>query len=211
MKKSILILGDYKNFQYHPFEGVDEILKQLFPQKEYGVLCTENREELNLEKILDYSLIISYTDAWEKTLENKEINSLINFIASGKGFVVIHSGIGCKNKEYTDLLKASFIDHPPYQKILYALTRKDHPITKNINSFSIEDELYRFNFFDKKACEFLMYGTIEGRETQPALWTTNHKEGRIVYIAPGHSIETFKNKEFLSLIKNSALWAMKEI
>jgi len=211
MKKDILILGDYKNFQYHPFEGIDKILQNLFISAGYNPFCTEDRKELTSEKISNYSLVVSYTDAWEKTLEENEINGLVNFIASGNGFLAIHSGIGYKNIEYANLLKASFIDHPPYQKISYSLAENKHPIIENLKDFCLEDELYRFNFYDKKRCEFLMHGTIESGESQPALWTINHKEGRIVYIAPGHSIESFKNKEFLKLIKNSAVWAMKEI
>jgi type 1 glutamine amidotransferase len=42
----------------------------------------------------------------------------------------------------------------------------------------------------------------------PAAWAQEFAKGKVVYLAPGHSISSFQNQMFRKLIWRSAKWAI---
>jgi uncharacterized protein len=148
-------------------------------------------------------------NCWNKKLELKEISGLLCFVASGGGLLVIHNGISYQsNAEFSQLVGAKFIGHPPYQKIFYKVGEKEHSILECVHDFEMDEELYNFeldNFCDKE----ILLTASDGINYSPAVWVKRFGNGKVVYLAPGHDINSFKNDSFRSLIRNSALWVLE--
>jgi len=203
---TLLALGDYTDYKYHPFRDVAARLESILSEQGFAVKCTEDRRALQVEHLSEYDVVLSYVDAWEKTLAPEQMSSLLQFIASGKGFLAIHCGISYENPEYRDLLGARFVSHPPYQALSIHIKDRAHPITANLPDFELPDELYMFEFVTAHHLRTIAECTFEG-ESYPVAWTRTPGKGRVAYLALGHSVESFQNEMFARLVANSALWS----
>jgi uncharacterized protein len=207
---SALILGDYKKAKYHPLQPVEDILSDILSEH-MDLTITEDRDMLLTNNLRQHDLCISYVDSWNEKLGQEYLAGLLAFVAQGKGLLVIHNGISYQsNREFAQLVQGKFINHPPYQELQYRFIREDHPIIAGIENFSMNEELYTFeldNFFDGT----ILMECSNGEITEPALWVHQYGLGRVVYIAPGHSRESFENDNFKELIRRGALWALNSL
>lgn len=209
-KPTAILFGDYSAPKYHPFTDIDQLLGNLLAPH-MTTTCTEDRSMFEYQKLSGFDLCISYVDAWERTLTPSQISGLITFIAQGGGLLAIHNGISYQNNpEFAQLLGAKFTGHPPYQILKYRIELVPHPITKGIADFEMEEELYLFDV-DPCADTTLLMECSGGGMTSPAAWVRSYGLGRIVYLAPGHNINSFKHSVYQQLIVQSALWAAKII
>lgn len=146
-------------------------------------------------------------------MTDAQVKKVKEFVRQGKGSVAIHTACLPFNKEFNDLIGGSFITHPPthapIQEFSVEVEDREHPITRGLKPFRTVDELF-FTDHDVNAIHVLLSASYEGRKS-PMAWTKSYGEGRIVYIALGHGLETFLNPSFLSLVENSALWASRSI
>ena len=111
------------------------------------------------------------------------------------------------------MIGGSFVTHPPTHAPIHEfavdIEDHEHPITRGLESFKTVDELF-FTEHDKDAIHVLLSASYEGRKS-PMAWTKSYGEGRIVYVALGHGLETFLNPSFLNLVENSVLWASRSM
>jgi predicted dehydrogenase len=84
-------------------------------------------------------------------------------------------------------------------------TDVDHPITRRIPSFNIEDELYILKG-DSSRWTTLMTSNWRGKK-EPMVYIREEEAGRICYLALGHGVEAFTNLEFQKLTIRAIRWA----
>ena len=156
-------------------------------------------------------------------------------IASGKGFVGIHSAADSfkQNAKYMDMLGASFRTHPAYQPIPSTVLDATHPIVRDIpKEFSPTDEQYIVKFDPAKVhvlCD-APYKILEykekvemkgGKEVKtrvatgktlesgrmPNVWVKPWEKGRVVYISFCHDAKATKQEVVKKLLVQGVLWA----
>ena len=81
---------------------------------------------------------------------------------------------------------------------------------QDIDEFTIDDEPYRYDFNGFKEKEILFEYIHEGN-IYPAAWTRVINKGRLVYLMPGHNVDSFRNKIYGKIILRSVKWALGEI
>lgn len=203
-----IVVGDYLSAPYHPLKNIENELSEILSDK-IDLTFTEDRNKIEREELSKFDICILYVDCWNKKLELKEISGLLCFVASGGGLLVIHNGISYQsNIEFSQLVGAKFIGHPPYHKLFYKVSETEHPILEGVHDFEMDEEMYNFeldNFCDKE----ILLTASDGISYSPAAWVKRFGNGRVVYLAPGHDINSFKNDSFRSLIRNSALWVLE--
>ena len=110
----------------------------------------------------------------------------------------------------------------------------DHPITKGINDFQIEDELYLSNVFEedinpilKSDYKFIrdnfysatnaLNGEMNSNEgwehpdgSNIVGWTKYYKKSAITYLQFGDGVKSYENKNVRLLLKRSIDWVTKE-
>lgn len=207
--KKVLIIGEYENAMYHPLRDVEKELRKIIGD-EFQVIGTDYYNKLNYEDIKDYSLIISYTDCWQAE-ENKNLAAaLITFVVQGGAFVVIHNGISLQNNhELATLIGAKFTMHPEATMLNYKNFNTNHPIMNGCVEFQMHEEPYQFvfdNIVDKEVLFYYEYNNI----LYEAAWALEYGKGRVVYLSPGHSKESFEIEAYRNIIKRSIYWSMRE-
>ena len=83
-------------------------------------------------------------------------------------------------------------------------------ITRGSGAFRQKDEMYKFDFSAKEKLNVLFSCDFEGLK-YPSIWTMEHGRGRMVYLAPGHTAETFRNPGFRDLLSRSLAWSTKKL
>ncbi|MBO5487685.1 MAG: ThuA domain-containing protein [Eubacterium sp.] len=203
MKEKFLAIGNYEDAMYHPFQGVDERLKKMFPEKE--IFCTDDTTQLlNLQRE-NYAGVISYLDIWEGKLTDAESQALLSFVEQGGALLILHNGISIQSQEELKVMMGGkFLTHPTMEEITFKV--KPHCITEGCGNFTLPEEPYQFELVEDDKEVFLEY--IYRDKAYVAGWSKVVGKGRLVFLTPGHTPEIFDTPEYITLIQKSMEWCL---
>lgn len=204
MERKILVLGNYHDAIYHPFDGVDERLKEILQNQK--LVCSDDTYKLLELKEGFYAGVISYLDIWQSTLTDEETAALCHFVEQGGFLLILHNGISIQGKASAmELMGGKFLTHPAMEHIRF--DTKPHPITEGCAAFELPEEPYQFEMVQDEKQVFLEY--IYHDKKYPAGWSKEVKKGKVVFLMPGHTPEIFDTPEYRSLIQKSVEWCEK--
>ena len=163
------------------------------------------------------------TDA-QKTARAEELEkSLEDFVASGKGLVLVHGGIVFLNnsKEFKKMAGASFIRHPRRQNITLKLVEPDHPQVAAFKgeAFAHNDEPYLFSYADggKELRPLLEMDLTSldkttqkniGTERRYVSWIKKYGKGRVFFVSPSHQPESYESTRLLQFYLDGIQYAL---
>lgn len=209
VKKHALLIGTREGAMWHPLDGVDlELQAILAGLAELEV--TTDRDHLAVLEEGGFDLLISYADTWDDQLSDGQTAEILRFVAGGGGILVIHNGI-CwqKRPEFHALVGAKFTGHPPAGRLEFRSTGSEHPISDEVpETWSMDEEPYRFQATGATEATVLYEYNHEGG-WHPAAWAQAFGRGRVVYLMPGHTLESFQVPAYRSLIRASAAWLLE--
>lgn len=166
----------------------------------------------------EYDVLIFFNRS--DSLSEKATKNLIKFIESGKGIVVLHSGLSSYNNwewwwrdvvggKYQYLVDEKVPKSGYAQDVLYPLIpKRDHQLTNAVGSIKLKDELYNKLVFSPDIIS--LYSSNHPESDGPLVWIGPHKKSRIISIVPGHYNSTYCDKGFQSLLNHSIYWAGKK-
>jgi type 1 glutamine amidotransferase len=85
---------------------------------------------------------------------------------------------------------------------------KEHPITKGLEDFEIQDETYRHNYH-RNLCMRSLIRMNRGDERQSMGWVQPYGTGRLFYMSLGHGREAWTNPHFQRLAARGVYWAAR--
>ena len=198
--KTLLLVGG----EIHDFHGCGVELEKILSQDE-SFQVEKVEEDLSVfENLEEYDVIVFYYTVGEIT--DAQRDGLSNFIKDGGGFVGIHSAADSFRDDpaYRAMIGGYFVTHPRFRSDQVSVVDKDHPITRGIEEFMVEDEQYILSY-DQRVnvlCTALYKG-----QAMPVAWTKDWGKGRIFYLALGHNPQACRNETFATLLRRGAAWA----
>jgi type 1 glutamine amidotransferase len=156
---------------------------------------------------------------------------LLEAIATGKGFVGIHSATdtfhsrGAQNENqaevdpYIAMLGGEFLTHGAQQEASLILTSR-FPGAGQLgmaDGISFTDEWYTFKNFRPDLHVILvqethmMQGDCYRRPNFPATWARRHGQGRVFYTSLGHREDVWTNPFFQTIALGGIAWAMGRV
>ncbi|MBI4553950.1 MAG: ThuA domain-containing protein [Candidatus Latescibacteria bacterium] len=145
-------------------------------------------------------------------LGEAERRTVLDFLASGNGLVALHAAtINFDDwPAYREIVGGywewNVTGHGPYQPgWAMHIVDREHPITRDIEDFSIHDELYHTLTITRHV-HTLMTTLWDGR-LQPMAWTTTYGPARVHYNALGHGPDTFRCEPFRRMLQQGVRWA----
>lgn len=202
VKKKALVLGTYVNAPYHPFQQVDRVLFDLLAP-DFEVTLTDDLRLVPSMNRQGYTLLISYLDAFDSKLPDDCAEEILSFVRNGGGLLCLHNGISLQTDDRMfHLIGGKFVRHPPQVHLQF--TPAPEGFLRNTSGFSIQEEPYQFEMSGETVTPLLRY-TYDGK---PCLggWCRSEEKGRIVFLTPGHSIQTFCVPAYISMIEQSIKW-----
>jgi len=205
---NVLLLGN-NLFPFHKLSIAGPLISETLEHAGVNVTVTEDLNMLKKENLSKFNVFVCYYTLGKLTGE--QLNVLLDFVSSGKGFVGLHSAADSfrENYAYLSMLGGIFRTHPAHQVFHIEVSDKNHPITKGVSDFGIYDELYIL-YHDPKRYHLLLHCTWEG-DKQPVAWIREHGKGRVLYLSLGHTEEALKNEKFQRLLTEGVKWASGQI
>ncbi|MCL4505311.1 MAG: ThuA domain-containing protein [Chloroflexi bacterium] len=207
MTKKILYV--YGGPEFHPTEKGGKLLDQ--------ILKADGRYQLEMTTDLDaftrlpggqYAAVVLYTTGFHDDLTPERERGLTDFVRNGGGFIGIHSAADSfrGSQAYLDMLNGEFLTHPEHHEFKISIADHDHYLTTRMPDFSVYDEMYHLQKFDPAKCTILAQTQWQGKQ-MPLAYARSYGNGRVVYLANGHTAEVWKHPEFRKLLVRAVAWS----
>ena len=121
------------------------------------------------------------------------------------------------NADFRDVEGGATEGHPPLRPYRVNITNRDHPITRGVKDFLVNDEQHYMKY--DKDPKFVLATSINPDgltyktlgTSAPAGWAYDYGKGRVCFLAPGHNISVLWNPEYVKLQQNAANWLLRKI
>lgn len=161
-----------------------------------------------------------FPDAKSQTwLKEEQAVALKDFVQAGNGFYSLHnnSHVSLSSKTYREVQGGAYIGHPTLRPFRVHVVNPDHPITRGIKDFVVNDEQHYVAYDKDKKYLLLEAENVDGLTFQNlgaksiAGWAYDYGKGRVVFTSPGHTIHALWTPEYLKLQRRAVQWLLKEI
>jgi type 1 glutamine amidotransferase len=251
-KRKLLVFSLHTGYDHKVIPHVDRVFEVL--GKKSGVFettITKDIEELNAQNLPKHDILVLnnncskgarrnlFLDVLENDPRYKQLNeqqrqaksdaleeSMLNFVAGGKGLVVMHGAPTLLNNSpaFTEMVGAAFDYHPPNQKVTVRTVDENHPLVaafKGKGPFIHRDEPYCFNgAYEKLDFRPLLSMDVEGLK-DPAgrvgdmvryvAWIRPHGKGRVFYCSPSHFPASYQSATMLQFILDGVQYAAGDL
>jgi scyllo-inositol 2-dehydrogenase (NADP+) len=195
-KKVLAVVGG----GYHDFDTCGAILKGFLQASgRYQVSLTEDRSVFASGRMASFDACVVYTQGG--TLTDNQLNGLLEFVKSGKGFVGIHcaSDSFTDRPEYIEMVGGRFISHGPVMEFGVRPRASKTFIEKRVPEFKIFDELYILGDHFPEEVDSMFEAYWRGR-WEPMGYVKEYGGGKVFYTALGHGPEAFRHPEFQRIV-----------
>lgn len=139
--------------------------------------------------------------------------NLLDFVKGGKGFYVQHlASASFKDwEEFGKLCGRHWVmgksGHGPRSVFRSKVADREHPITRGIDDFDIDDELYAKLQGDEEIHVLVTADSDWSGHTEPLVFTRPYGKGRVVQNAFGHDAKAILNPAVRQLVARGVEWA----
>ena len=212
--KVLLVSGD--DVGAHKWREISEATRTvLVSSGKFDVRVCEDAAVLEAKDALKrYDLIfLTAYNANTPTLSDEAKENLLSFVKSGKGFAVSHLASASYKEwpEFRQLCGRYWVmgksGHGPRGDIKAKIASADHPITKGLDEFETNDELYAKLEGDAPINVLVTADSDWSKRTEPLAFTLAYGEGRVFHETFGHDGAAIKNPEVAELIVRGCEWA----
>jgi len=216
---NVLILSGKNN---HNWEQTTPAIQNILEESgRFSVRVTNHPENLNPAELDQYDIILSNWNTWPDVTGHRWNPDLekafLNFIANGKGFVVIHAGSSTLQDwpEFQQIAGGTWgldtTGHGPVHTFKVTIDDTNHPVMKGLKDFYIKDELWNRTKFQANIHILASaYSSPETKGTgmnEPVVITTHYGKGRGFYCVLGHNKATMQNTAWKTLLLRGTEWA----
>lgn len=133
--------------------------------------------------------------------------ALTDFVDGGGGVLVLHNAMGLypEGGPYLKLAGGTYQGHGPLERFRVNVINKTHPITNGVADFEVADEQHTPTP-DKAKVELLLESRSDEGTIGAAGWCYTSGQGRVCYLANGHTREAQFHPEFQKLLRNAMTW-----
>jgi type 1 glutamine amidotransferase len=232
--------GKYHNIDYARLE----LLKLMAEQPRIKVQVGADYSDI--DAICEADFVISYTCDVMPTAE--ETRRLCDAVRAGKKWFALHGTNSIlrfledgrvssprENEPFMELLGSQFLSHPPIMPYEVEVSDPEHPLVKDIPTFTVDDELYLSALHGEHKMllhtrwtgitEAFEDADWETDEPRPCMYLHPYGEGEVLYLTLGHCrgkydmqpmIEEYpepefgawKTDEYYELLRRGIRWAM---
>jgi len=191
--------------EIHDWKGIQPRLVEAL-KEDPNIRITTAQEDLSiLTRLEPYDVIVFHYTVG--TITDAQRDGLSHWLASGKGFVGIHSAADSfrDDPDYRNLVGGWFLTHPRYRDYQVSVADPNHPVMAGVpEEFFVRDEQY-ITHYDSRV--HVLATALWKGGTMPVVWTKEHGKGRVCYIALGHDPAACEHPQFRRILLNATRWA----
>lgn len=209
--------------EYHDWRATaPQIAAQLASSPDIDVTLDTNINVLCADEIFGYDvLFFNFVNLKEyNTTLNDELalDNIEKFLSGGGGIIIYHLAIGIFERDFpkrAESIIGKYYDralpaHDPFREFGVKITNKEHPITKNISDFRLQDELYTCLSENNNEIEVLATAySVNVKKDYPMAHLFKFGKGHVFTTVLGHDTRALQSECFVSLLRNAVLWLAK--
>ena len=217
---NLLLYTKTAGFRHKSITTGKDAFKLWAKQENWIIHNSESPTDVNTKHLSNIDVVV-FLNTTLDVLDESSRKAFQRFINEGGGFVGIHAASDTEFNWpwYYQMIGAYFKNHPKVQ----VATLKIHQDTKHPSishlkdSLTIKDEWYNFRDDVLKRVNVLMtidensYKGHNKDKSHPISWYHYFDGGRIFYTGMGHTLEIYKNPDFINHVKSAVNWAGKRI
>jgi hypothetical protein len=150
-------------------------------------------------------------------ITNEQGRAVKDFVEKGGGFYALHnsSHISLSSKDFRDVMGGAYIGHPPLRPFQVRVTNPDHPITRGVKDFIVNDEQHYMTFDKDPKHIILSSENLDGLRFETygtgaiAGWAYDYGKGRVAFTAPGHTLHAMWHPEYVKIQQNAVRWLLR--
>jgi len=211
----LLVAGDDVTPAHNCREVSQAIRETLMAADKFDVRVCEDSGVLDsVTSLARYDLIFLHMyNANAPTLSPGAKENLLTFVKNGKGLVVSHlSSASFKEwEEFGKLCGRHWVmkqsGHGPRAVFKARIANKEHPITKGLEDFEADDELYAKLQGDVPITVLVEADSDWSKKVEPLAFTLEYGKGRVFHETFGHDGKAIRNPSVQKLIQRGSEWA----
>jgi len=174
----------------------------------------------------EYSHALENNRDWPKEqsvpwITEEQGRAIKDFVEAGGGLYALHnsSHISLSSRDYREVMGGAYIMHPALRPFKVSVVNKEHPITRDVQDFIVNDEQHFVTYDKDPKYIFLqsentdgLAGSDGGKDLGTksiAGWAYDYGQGRVVFTGVGHTLHALWEPEYFKLQKNAVRWLLK--
>ena len=180
----------------------------------FDVTISRDKEAFASLALDDYSVVVLSYGFWnEPDPGEKAKQGLLDYVKNGGNVVALH--FACSSfqdwEAYAVLLgrvwKKGVGGHGPYGEFTVNIKNPQHPITKGMQDFKTEDELYAKLTGDADIEVLASAHSDWSEKVEPIVFWKRYGKGRVVQNVLGHGLDSKQNASYQKLLCRGVEWA----
>lgn len=178
------------------------------------VRVVEDPHFLDSPSIDRYDAIVLHFMNWKVPAPGEAARAnLKRFVEGGGGLVLVHFACGTWQDwpEFKEIAgrvwDPKLRGHDPRGTFRVEITRSDHPITKGMQAFDTEDELYTCLVGDRPVDVLATARSKVDGKDYPMAFVFTCGKGRVFHCVLGHDVKALDNEAVLELFRRGTVWA----
>jgi uncharacterized protein len=251
-KRKVLVFSLFTGFKHDVTPHVDRVFEVLGKKSgAFDATQTVDIEDLASERLAEYDVLVLnnncsisprrnlFLDELERnpkyggmTAKERQAKadsleqSILDFVAGGKGLAVIHGGLTMLNNsaKFTEMVGAAFDYHPANQELTLRTVNADHPLVaafRGKEPFVHRDEPYLFSGpYEKLNFHPLLSMDVTGikdpkgqigKMVRYTAWIKRYDKGRVFYCSPSHFPESYETPTLLKFLLDGVQYASGDL
>jgi uncharacterized protein len=209
----LLVTG--QDYPGHPWKLTAPALAlELRKDARLEVVTVEDPHFLDSEALARYDVVVLHFMNWEQASPGEKAReNLRRFVESGKGLVLVHFACGAWQDwpGFADLAGRAWDPkmrpHDPRGVFQVKITDGEHPITRGLDGFETDDELYTCL---AGSCPIHVLASarssVDGKD-YPMAFVLNYGKGRVFHSVLGHDLRAITVPGVAALYRRGTAWA----
>ena len=212
----VLLVNDIRPGSY-PMQGITMLRDTIRQDKRFEVALIENAEILGTDLLFDYEVVLLAFKIYlngPQPKRNAEMQAnLEKFVQEGGGLFVYHFACGAfegwagYEKLAGRVWNPRLPPHDPFQRFTVRIADNEHPITRTLTDFDIDDELYTCLGKSEVPIHVLAeaVSTVDGKN-YPMVFVLENGKGRTFHTTLGHDNRALASPGFQRMIREALVW-----
>lgn len=210
----VLIVTGF-DVESHKWRKSTELIRDILEKTgRFEVSVSTDKEVFASPSLGEYGAVVLNYGFWEEPDPSAQAKSgLLNYVKNGGGVVALHFACSSFQEwdEYAELLgrvwKKGVGGHGPYGDFLVNIKSAEHPITRGMEDFQTQDELYAKLGGDADIEVLASAYSDWSNRVEPIVFVKPYEDGRVVQNVLGHGLDAKQNPSYQRLLCRSVEWA----
>jgi type 1 glutamine amidotransferase len=222
--KVLLITGS--DVKSHDWTKTSPQLKKILDEtKKFDVKIVNIVKEPGIlesaDRLTTYDVIVqNYYQANQPPISDNAKQNLLSFVRGGKGFVCFHLSSGSWQDwdEWHKMVGRYWITTGPQEQksghgprgtfqVTIVQGEEPSPITKGIEGFEADDELYAKLADNEKINILVAADSKWSGKIEPLVFTKDYGKGRVFHFCFGHDVKALENPPVMKMFARGTEWA----